>query len=99
VCDQIQRAIEGTVLLIHHTRKLGEVERGSSALRAACDTMIELSKAEDLLTLKCRKMKVAAEFSKRHATLTLFTTSEGAKAVSRCGGLALWRIQPQRGEC
>jgi len=50
-----------TVLVIHHTRKDGLSERGSSALRGAADVMIGCEKAEGdagpAAQLSCEKMK------------------------------------------
>jgi hypothetical protein len=53
-----------SVIVVHHTRKSGNVERGSSALRAAVDVMIECSRTEEALLVKlvCTKMKDAEEF-------------------------------------
>src|SRR5260221_12689973 len=64
-CAHIQRATGATVLIIHHTGKNGIGERGSSVLRCACETMIELSKEDNYITLSCNKMKDAPEFSTR----------------------------------
>ena len=62
-CAEIQRATGATILIIHHTGKNGIGERGSSVLRCACETMIELSKDESYITLSCDKMKDASEFN------------------------------------
>ncbi len=62
-CAEIQRATGATILIIHHTGKNGIGERGSSVLRCACETMIELSKDEGYITLSCDKMKDAPEFN------------------------------------
>ncbi len=62
-CAEIQRATGATVLIIHHTGKNGIGERGSSVLRCACETMMELSKEESYVTLACNKMKDAPEFN------------------------------------
>src|SRR5258706_8742389 len=64
-CAEIQRATGATILIIHHTGKNGIGERGSSVLRCACETMIELSKDEDYITLSCNKMKDSPEFDPR----------------------------------
>ena len=45
-CKWLQKRFGSTVLLVHHTRKSGDVERGSSALRGACDVMLQCSKGE-----------------------------------------------------
>src|SRR5690606_38221251 len=54
---RIQTATNGAVLLVHHTRKGDSVERGSSALRGALDTMISMRKHGPLVSLSCAKMK------------------------------------------
>lgn len=51
-------------LVVHHTGKDGEAERGSSALRAAADLMAKLTRdgLSPRLTLTCEKSKDAAEW-------------------------------------
>jgi hypothetical protein len=64
--DALRRDLEAAVLLIHHTRKDGGSERGSSALRGAADVMIECKKsdsAEQIVVLRCAKMKDAEPFA------------------------------------
>jgi hypothetical protein len=62
--DEI-RAMGTGFLWSHHTNRAATGERGSSALRGACDTMMSLSAADDLLTLTCEKQKDAAPFEPR----------------------------------
>jgi hypothetical protein len=70
-CDEIRRATGATVLLVHHSgkphRNSPASERGSSALRGAVDTMIDVSidrsKGRATLTAKCEKQKEAEAFS------------------------------------
>ncbi len=57
--DVIRRATHAHVLLVHHTQKSGELERGSSALRGAADAMFALKNEDGLLTLECTKQKDA----------------------------------------
>ena len=48
------------VLLVHHTNKNGTAERGSSALRGAMDTMIEIRRISDTgakAVMSCAKLK------------------------------------------
>ena len=61
-CDELRRATGATILPVHHTTKQGGSERGSSALRGAADTMIELSQDGERLILRCDKQKEAAPF-------------------------------------
>jgi hypothetical protein len=58
--EALRRSFDASILLIHHTRKDGNSERGSSALRGAADLMIECkwsSEFENIVTLTCSKMK------------------------------------------
>jgi hypothetical protein len=60
--DRIRRVTGACVLAIHHTGKdASQGSRGSSALRGAIDTELELGAAEGRLTLKVQKQKDAAE--------------------------------------
>ncbi len=67
-CDRIREATQGTVLVIHHTGKNGDAERGSSALRGACDTMIAQSAEDAVIKLTCDKQKDAEPFAPIYAT-------------------------------
>lgn len=49
-----------TVLIVHHTRKSDEVERGSSSLRAASYTMLKLT-GEETIRLEVDKQKGGAK--------------------------------------
>jgi DNA transposition AAA+ family ATPase len=62
--DGLRRAFDATVLLIHHTGKNGELERGSGALRGAADVMIKCSTRGDRkhVRIECDKMKDAELF-------------------------------------
>ena len=62
--DYLREAHTATVLVVHHTNKGELEERGSSAFRGACDTMM-LSKKEKnspAITLSCEKQKDAEPF-------------------------------------
>ena len=61
-CKRIQRETGAAVLLIHHSDKAGRWERGSSALRGAADSMVELSEANGLIKMECSKSKDAEPF-------------------------------------
>jgi len=47
-CNAIRKRTGAAVLLIHHTGKDKELERGSSALRAAADSMLKVTRGEPL---------------------------------------------------
>ncbi|NUQ67657.1 MAG: AAA family ATPase [Phycisphaerales bacterium] len=55
--DRIRDALGCAVLILHHTIKDGTTERGSSALRGACDVMLFCKLRDNALTVtfdKCR---------------------------------------------
>lgn len=60
--DRIRADLDCAVLLLHHTRKDGETERGSSALRGAVDTMIGVKGEDGQIRMICEKQKDAAPF-------------------------------------
>ena len=75
--DTIRRYFECTVLVIHHTQKSGENERGSSALRGAFDMMAKVTReGKNRVAITCDKMKDAEEFDA--LSFTLEETSTGA---------------------
>lgn len=61
-CARIQRELNATVLLIHHTGKNGQMERGSTALRGAADVMIEVGISNKDIKISCSKPKETAEW-------------------------------------
>ena len=61
--DRVRTAFDATVILIHHTDRAERHERGSGALRGACDTMLQLVQTDDQLRLLCTKQKDAARFA------------------------------------
>jgi hypothetical protein len=64
-CDELRARTKATILLDHHTRKDGALERGSTVLRASSDTVLTLQEDEDdrgLLTLRCDRQKDAEPF-------------------------------------
>ena len=68
--DRIRAELGCAVLLVHHTNKSGESERGSTALRGGVDTLLKLKKNDEgTLTLECEKQKDAAPFGPIHLQL------------------------------
>lgn len=78
-CKRIQRETGAAVMLVHHTGKNGSSERGSSALRGAAHTMIELSNEDGLIRLRCEKAKNSAPFGDRF--MRLFETGGSCVAL------------------
>lgn len=69
--DTLREDHQATVLVVHHTNAGGERERGNTSFRGACDTMIQVSKKDSELTLKCTKQKDAEPFKKLALELTV----------------------------
>jgi hypothetical protein len=61
--DRLRTALRCAALLVHHSGKNSDTERGSSALRGAADTMLALSKDGNGIVLRCDKDKNAAVFA------------------------------------
>lgn len=61
-CKRLIAELDCSVLLLHHTNKGGQAERGSSALRGACDMMIRLSLVDDIIFKECSKSKDSKPF-------------------------------------
>lgn len=59
--DLLRTELGSAVLVVHHTRLDGERERGNTAFRGACDTMMALERKGGM-TLSCTKQKDAEEF-------------------------------------
>lgn len=57
--DQVRAATGAAVMMVHHTTKKGNSERGSGALRAAADVMLSLQVANGLIRLEVDKLKDA----------------------------------------
>jgi len=55
--DSLRRPFGSAALIVHHTGKNGEDERGSSALRGAADMMHSLKPDSSALKLECTKAK------------------------------------------
>jgi hypothetical protein len=68
-CTRIIRALNCAVVLVHHTGRYGDHERGSTVLRGAADSMIALVDDDDLIQVECAKTKDAKPFPSRVMTL------------------------------
>ena len=79
--DRIGRETGAMRLVLHHATKAGGVERGSTALRGAVDTMLSLTLVDDLLTLACEKQKDAEPFEP--IALRLVPVAETSSCVIR----------------
>jgi hypothetical protein len=61
-CDTIRVQTEACVVVVHHTGWGGDRGRGSSALPAALDTEIFVTRDDSRVTLKCTKQKDVPHF-------------------------------------
>lgn len=64
-CKEAIRMLDCAVILVHHTGKNGESERGSSSLRGAMDVMIQIKRVSEVGTkaiLQCTKLKDGEEW-------------------------------------
>ncbi len=58
MCDELRQRTGAIVLLLHHTRKDGQVERGSTVIRGAVDTMVFLEeKTRGVIKLNVDRQK------------------------------------------
>ena len=55
--DELRETYSATILVVHHTGKMGVEERGSSSFRGACDTMMLAVKDGNDIVLSCTKQK------------------------------------------
>ncbi len=61
-CKLMSRYHDAVIVVIHHTNAEGRRERGSKALRNACDTIIRLSLEDDLVAVQSQKTKDTKPF-------------------------------------
>lgn len=64
-CDLIRAATGAAVLIVHHTGKSGGY-RGSSVLYGSCDSWIDVSNDDGLITVSCGKAKDWQRFDPRY---------------------------------
>lgn len=78
--DRIRAATSGAVLLVHHSGKTGQHERGSSVLRGACDVMLAVECKRGLLSVRCEKMRDAPAFPPLTFTVEVQDLGDGHSA-------------------
>lgn len=95
--DRIRRATGAAVLLVHHSRKDGDTERGSTALRGAVDAMLSLKNDDGRLRLVCEKMKDAPEFAP--IALELKRVGDSCVVITATGPLQYGAAELTPSEC
>ncbi len=76
-CGCLQRDLNTAVLVVHHTGKAGDDERGSSALRGAADSMMALKRTKDVLRLSSSKTKDSEPFAHQYYALQSVALPDG----------------------
>lgn len=61
-CNVLQKELNTAVMVVHHSGKNGTSERGSSALRGAADSMIEMTSDDGVIKIACSKTKDEQQF-------------------------------------
>jgi DNA-binding MarR family transcriptional regulator len=79
-CTRIARQIDGVVILVHHTNKSGNTERGSSVLRASADVMIRLTLLDDETQIEFDKVKDSQPAPMRSIRLLPVTLPNGEQS-------------------
>lgn len=80
-CRLASNKLRCAVILVHHTDKPGNAERGSSALRGAMDVMIKIKKTSGnskISIMECSKLKDGEQWNKQNFELT---PVDGTKSV------------------
>jgi uncharacterized protein YjhX (UPF0386 family) len=88
-CDLIRAATSAAVIIVHHTGKSGGY-RGSSVLFGSCDSWIDVSNDDGLITVSCGKAKDWQRFDPRYLRMAPKDESVvlmPAEQVSRGSGL------------
>lgn len=95
--EALRKASGACVLVVHHQGRNGEHMRGSTALEGAADTVVQVVKDDELLTIKCAKQKNASEFEDIALKLTahdrsaVLTLSDGRTKANPTAALATAR--------
>ncbi len=83
-CQRISKSLSCSVIVVHHTNKGEEVERGSGAFRCSADFMIQVHKATgegNFSTLSCSKIKDGKYFDSLNYNLGKVENSESVRVV------------------
>lgn len=78
---RIRSEVGATVLANHHTGKDGKMERGTTALRGAADTMIRVGSDGEIMSVVCDKQRDDAPFDKLSLRLKPFRESCVVRSV------------------
>lgn len=79
--DYIRRRTGAAVGFIHHPTKSGLTERGSSVLRGAVDTLLQVVRDDDVVTLSAEKVKDAEAFEPMHFRIKRVELEDGESSL------------------
>lgn len=97
-CDRIRMELDCAVLIVHHTGKSGESERGSSVLRGAADSMISVSNTEGLIKIECAKTKDGKHFPTRYCKRLTVEVVQNGETLTSCVLEAWQRVKSDPNE-
>lgn len=95
-CDRIRSELQTAVLVVHHAGKSSSGtggERGSSALRGAADSMIEVVDEDSRIKIVCSKLKDRKHFDPYYLQRVEVTLEPG---VTSCVLLADKMVEPSK---
>ncbi len=76
-CDAIQTALKCAVVIVHHSRKNDSTFTGNMYLYNSCDTVIKLTKDDDLIIVESDKTKDEEPFATRYMKLLPVMLDDG----------------------
>lgn len=83
-CDQIRLELDCAVMIVHHTSKSGDNERGSSVLRGAADSMVQVSNTEGLIKIESSKTKDGKHFATRYCRRLEVAVEQNGEMLTSC---------------
>ena len=98
VCETVRAKTGASPIIIHHTGADGTRERGSTALRGATDTTIQMNhnEMEGIVTVHCKKMKDGEPFAPVRYSLKPYGHSIVLTPVAASTGLGTNFTPPVR---
>lgn len=94
--ERLRATTRACVIVVHHQGRTGEHMRGSTAMEGAATTVIQVSKDEELVTVRCLKQKDAAPFDDiqlrlvPHADSAILALTDGRQVGSMTAQARKW---------
>jgi len=98
ICETVRAKTGASPIIIHHTGADGSRERGSTALRGATDTTIQMinNEFDGIVTVSCKKMKDGEPFKQLRYSVKQFGHSVVLQKASIDGGIGYNPQAPAR---